>query len=75
VLLELTSSDGADILAQSVSYDTVPVADVTLPPGYTQLEIPQMPGMPGMGGAPGMGGGMPMQGMPGMAMPGSAAGQ
>lgn len=50
VLLKLTSSDGGSIVAQSVSYTQVPVADVTIPPGFTQFTMPQMP--PSMGNMP-----------------------
>ncbi len=55
VLLKLTSSDGDSIVAQSISYTTVPTADVAVPPGYSQFVMPQMP--PGMGN-------MPMPGAP-----------
>jgi hypothetical protein len=65
VLLKLTSGDGSSVMAQSVSYKSVPAADVTVPPGFTQFIMPQMPA--GMAMPPGA-----MGGMNGMQMPGSA---
>jgi hypothetical protein len=63
VLLAVDSSDGSHVVAQNISYTPVPAADLTVPAGYTQFVIPQMPaGMQGMGGMSGMS--MPnMQGM------------
>lgn len=65
VILEMTASDGMHAVAQSVSYDTVPAADVQVPPGYTLMAIPQIPGVmgPGMMGQGGYPGGM-MNGYP-----------
>ena len=54
VILQITSSNGHQITAQSISYAPVPEADVQLPAGYTQFVIPQMPaGMAMPGGIPG----------------------
>jgi hypothetical protein len=53
VLLKLSSAD-ANAVAQSVSYDDVPEANVQLPAGYTELTMPQMPGMGNMSNMPGM---------------------
>jgi len=66
VLLKLTSDDGSTVVAQSVSYKSVPAADVTVPPAFTQFLMPQMPA--GMAMPPGAMSAMP----PGMQMPGSA---
>jgi hypothetical protein len=60
VILSLLSSNGDKIVAQTISYGTVPDADVQLPPGYTKFAMPQMPAMSGM--APGSMGGMQMPG-------------
>jgi hypothetical protein len=62
VLLQVLSSDGNQITAQSISYAAVPLADVTVPGGYTPLVIPSMP--PGMS----LPGGMQLPG--GMSLPG-----
>lgn len=65
VLLKLASPDSS-VVAQTISYDAVPEADVTLPAGYTALAIPQIPGMGSMSnmlpGAMGNMGGMQMPG-------------
>lgn len=67
VLLKLASPDSS-VVAQKVSYDSVPEADVTLPAGYTALTMPQIPGMGSMSNMlPGA-----MSNMGGMQMPGSA---
>lgn len=58
VTLEVTASDGDHMVAQNVSYATVPVAEVQVPAGYTEFVMPAMPG--GMS----MPGGMAMPGMP-----------
>lgn len=50
VLLKITSEDGS-IVAQSVSYNDVPAAEVTVPSDYTQFTMPQLPD----GMAPGAG--------------------
>ena len=44
IILSLLSSDGNKIVAQTISYATVPAADLQLPPNYTKFEMP--PGMP-----------------------------
>ena len=62
VLLQLLSSSGERITAQSISYAAVPVEDVTVPDGYTQLAVPVFP--PGMS----LPGGMQLPG--GMSLPG-----
>jgi hypothetical protein len=61
-------------VAQSISYDTVPDADVQVPPGYTQFVMPQLPG--GLGSMGNMGGMTPgamsgMGNMGGTSVPGS----
>jgi hypothetical protein len=81
VLLKLASTDGSAV-AQSISYNTVPEADVQVPAGYEQFVMPQMP--PGMTMPPGAMSAMPPGAMPpgtmsapppgamnGMQMPGS----
>ena len=50
VILEIANSDSTHAIAQTVSYDTVPAADVQVPPDYTQVMIPQMPEGMGQGG-------------------------
>jgi hypothetical protein len=75
VLLKIASDNGGGV-AQTISYATVPAADVQVPAGYTPFVMPQMPaGMSGMaaGAMSGMSGsGMSGSGMPGgMPVPGS----
>ncbi len=66
VILQITSPNGHQITAQSISYSPVSQADVQLPAGYTQFVMPQMP--PGMS----LPGGMPMPNN--MSMPNGAMG-
>lgn len=49
VLLKITSAHG-NAVAQTISYAAVPVADVQVPPGYTQFTMPKIPA--GMSGLP-----------------------
>ena len=66
VLLKLSAADGSAV-AQTLSYDAVPPADVQLPPGYTQLVMPQMPMGMIPGGNMGTMGNMNAMPPPGMA--------
>jgi Domain of unknown function (DUF4412) len=70
VILKLASEKDTAV-AQSISYDTVPDADVQVPPGYTQFVMPQLP--PGMGnmGAMAPGAMSGMGNMNGVSVPGS----
>ena len=53
VILSMLSSDGNKIVAQTISYDAVPAADVQVPPSFTLFAMPQLPaGMGGMGNMP-----------------------
>jgi hypothetical protein len=40
VILSINSSAGTKAVARRISYDTVPAADVQLPPGYTAFQMP-----------------------------------
>ena len=78
VLLKMQSSDGTQAVAQSMSYEAVPEADVQVPAGYTEFVMPQLPAgmsMPGgmSGMAPGSMGAMPS--IPGMSSTPSVPGQ
>jgi hypothetical protein len=43
VILEVTTDEGDEFIAQTVSYAAVPPADLQIPPGFTAFAMPTLP--------------------------------
>jgi hypothetical protein len=79
IILEIKTSDGNDIVAQTISNAHVPMEDLRVPAGYSPFGMPGMPGGMSLPGGVTLPGGMSLpSGMSlpnGMTIPGTGTGQ